>query len=77
MVFSPQSLPCALLLGFAFGFYIFHKLEALEMLMVSLGFSLQIMAMLSCSCLFDAIVELHAMNEKWKTIFSFQSGIYI
>ena len=33
---------------------------------IALGFTLRVVAKLLCSylCLFDAIVELHAMNEK-------------
>ena len=45
----------------------FHELEALGMLIGSLDFSLQIVALLLCFflCFFDAIVELHAMDEEF------------
>ena len=45
----------------------FHELEALGMLIGSLDFSLRIVALLLCFflCFFDAIVELHAMDEEF------------
>ena len=44
----------------------FYKLEALGTLMGFLKFSIWIVASLLCSCLclFDTIVELHAMDEE-------------
>ena len=44
----------------------FYKLEALRMLMGSLGICSSIVAKLPCSCLilFGAFVKLHAMDEK-------------
>ena len=62
----------------------FYKLEALELLKecswAPLSFVLQIVAKLlrSCLCFFDAINELHAMDEKCSTTFSLESesGFY-
>ena len=44
----------------------FYKLNALGTLMAPLGFALQIVDKLICSCLclLDAIVDLHTMDER-------------
>ena len=53
----------------------FYKLEALGLLMCSLELSSSIVAKLLCShlCLFDAIIELNAMEKKCLTTFSLES----
>jgi hypothetical protein len=44
----------------------FYKLEVLEVFMSSIELSLWMVANIVCSCLclFDAIIELHAMDEE-------------
>jgi hypothetical protein len=69
----PQQLPCPLILGFAFGFYIFTTWRFLQCMSAPLGFVVWIVVNLlcSCPCLFKAIVELHLMDEEVFKKFSY------
>ena len=63
---SPQWQPYLFLLRFAFWVIRVYKLKVLGVLMASLNRALHVVAKLLCFCLclFDAIVELHAMDDK-------------
>ena len=56
----------SILVWFAFGFLVSSNWRLLECSWTPLSFDLQIVVQLLCSCLYliDAIIELHATNEK-------------